>query len=442
MTTKIFLSYVLELSIIIPDAVFIFLPVLEDLRWRGWITYGISGVLLPIFVALAAWNSAANMLPVIPVLVVAVLFLFLIFFFSVRISLGQKLFCFFNAIMIGAFCLLYSIAVMASTEADNELWEATRLLSLESGLVSLGLSILLGVIFLRVLTKELPLLLKEERINGIWDFLFLLPFVATLLIAWLTPIWPKNLLIGRSRVIMLVLLLLIPLVVLLIYYLIWWVAAKFSESARLQQTNTLLAVEGKRYEELRNYMDETRALRHDFRQHIIAMISLANSDKFSELKSYLLQFNEAAEKSYSGYCDNIVIDAVASYYTSLAEKQGTRIEWNLNLPRELPLQESEYCVILGNLLENALRAVKNLAEDRRYVKVISSLYSETIVEISTDNPFSGKIKFGRNGLPKSERGGHGIGLTSVLDTVKRYDGSMNITTEDKIFTVDIVLHCN
>ncbi len=439
---KIFLRYALELAIVIPDAVFVFLPVLEDLRGQNRITYGISGLLLSVFVIAAAWLSAANMLQVLPVLAVGVLFLFLIFFFSVNISLGRKLFCFFNAVMLEAFSRLCSVAVMASTEGNNELWKTTRLLSLESGLVSLGFSILLGLIFLKVLTKELPLLLKEEHVNEIWDFLFLLPFGVTILIWWMTPIHPDLLLIARARIILLALLPLIPMVVLLIYYLLWWMATKFSESARLQQTNMLLAVESKRYEELRNYMDETRTLRHNFRQHIISITSLANSEKISELKNYLLQFNEATEKSYSGYCDSIIVDAVASYYTSLAEKQGTRIEWKLNLPRELPLNEAEYCVILGNLLENALRAVKNLAEERRYVKVISSLYSETIVAISIDNPFSGKIKFGRNGLPKSERGGHGIGLTSVLDTVKRYDGSMNITTENKIFTVDIVLHCN
>ena len=99
-------------------------------------------------------------------------------------------------------------------------------------------------------------------------------------------------------------------------------------------------------------------------------------------------------------------------------------------------------MILGNLLENALRAVKNLPKEQRYVSVISSLLSDTIIGISVDNPFSGKIKFKRNGLPRSSREGHGIGLVSVMNTVKRYDGTMKVTAEKNIFSVDIVLHCN
>ena len=54
------------------------------------ITYSISGVLLSVFVILAAWVSKVNMLPVLPVLVASVIFLFLVFFFSVNITLGKN----------------------------------------------------------------------------------------------------------------------------------------------------------------------------------------------------------------------------------------------------------------------------------------------------------------------------------------------------------------
>lgn len=439
---KTFMRYVLELAMIIPDAVFIYLPLIDDLRWKNWITYSISGVLLSIFIIFAAWVSTVNMLPVLPVLIASIIFLFLVFFFSVDITLGQKLFCFFTSIMLGAFCLLYSIVLMADFEAVNDLWGATRLLTLESCLVSLGLSVLILIAFFKILTKDLPMLLREERINGMWDFLFLIPFMALLLIAWVTPEYPKNLLVGRYRIIALVVLPLIPLIVLLIYYLLWWIAAKFSESARLQQESIMLQMESRRYEELRNYIEETSELRHDFRQHILVIRQLSSSGKFSELQDYLAQFENIADKSYAGYCDNAAVDAIASYYTKFAESQDTSIDWELSLPKDLPLRESEYCVILGNLLENALRAVKNLPNEHRYVNVISSLLSDTIIGISVDNPFSGKIKFKRNGLPRSSREGHGIGLVSVMNTVKRYNGTMKVTAEKNIFSVDIVLHCN
>lgn len=172
------------------------------------------------------------------------------------------------------------------------------------------------------------------------------------------------------------------------------------------------------------------------------MTQLSGAGKFSELQSYLQQFSVGTEANYTGYCDNVAVDAVASHYTAFAESQSTKIDWRMTLSHDLPMKESDYCVILGNLLENALKAVKNLSEERRKITVISSLLSETIIGLSIDNPYSGRIRFRRNGLPRSDREGHGIGLTSVMNTVKRYDGSMNITAEKNMFSVDIVLYCN
>lgn len=430
-----------ELAIIIPDAVFIFMPVIDSLKYSRRITFCACGVILPCVMAIFARVSAEYMLPVIPVLVMEVIFLFLLFFFTVNITLGRKLFCFFTAIMLGAFSLLYSIAVMATYEAVNDLWDSTRLLTIESGIASLVVAVIAGCIYFRALAYEIPALLKEERISVIWDFLFLLPLAGLLLIAWMTPIWPRNILVGRSRVILLILLPLIPLVILLIYYLLWWISAKISEEARVQQENTLRVMEAKRYEELRRYMEETRVLRHDFRHHILVMNQLAGSGKIDELLSYLADFGAGAEGNYTSYCANAAVDALASYYTGLAENDGINIDWKLNLPHELPLRESDYCVVLGNLIENALRAVKNLPREKCRISVISSLLSDSIIGISADNPYAGKIVIGENGLPVSVSEGHGIGLASVMNTVRRYGGTMNMTAERGIFSADIVLYC-
>lgn len=74
----------------------------------------------------------------------------------------------------------------------------------------------------------------------------------------------------------------------------------------------MLQMESKRYEELRNYMEETSALRHDFRQHILMIIQLSEAGKFSELQEYLSQFKDKAGKRYNRYCDNIAVDGIAS----------------------------------------------------------------------------------------------------------------------------------
>lgn len=421
--------------------IFATLPVLDDLKIKSKYAYIAGGILAVILVLACAFMRAKYNLSNSEVMIPSGALLFGLYVLLVNAGTGRKLFCVCNSIMLCTFSALYTVFLMAPVEAENELWYQAGVFTLKSGIIYFLLTVIIGAIFFKTLYIKLPMLMKQEYISSAWDFMFLVPLFMAVLMWWSIPLHPDLAMVGRLRPAALIFLWLILMMTLLLYHLFWWTAEKLTEGAELQNQNTLLMMEGKRYEELRNYMDETRALRHDFRQHILVISQLAGSGNFSELQNYLLQFSEGTDKSYTGFCENIAVDAVASYYTSSAEAQNTRIEWKLNLPHELPIKESEYCVILGNLLENALKAVKNLPVKNRYVKVISSLLSDSLIGISVDNPFAGKIKKGKNGLPLSDSEGHGIGLMSVLNTVKRYRGTMNITEKNKIFSVDIILNC-
>ena len=438
MDMEIFTRYAIELAIGLPDALFAFLSVRKYLRWRPWVTFLLSGVLLLGFITAAAWVSTERLLPVIPVLCVEGGFLFLLYSLCVKLSLNKKIFFFLNSLMFGAFCLLYSIVVIAPYAEGNNLWESTRLLPLNFGLTALALSFVIRLAFLKTLLVELPSLTGEEYFERVWNYLSIIPLGILFLIIWMVPIRPSVLLVGRVRSIALFLLALIPLIALLIYHLLWLVVMNTVRNARLQEENTVLQIEEKRYEALRRYMEETRALRHDFHNHLLVINDFAKKGQTEEILKYLSPLTETVE-SYEGYSGNRAVDAVAAHYAALAKAQRTKVDWKIQVPDKLPIMESDYCAILGNLLENALRAVSELSDARRHVTVISSMLSDEMLGLAIDNPFEDELTFGKNGLPRSGREGHGIGLMSVLNTVHRYAGSMNIKTEDGIFSVEILL---
>lgn len=62
------------------------------------------------------------------------------------------------------------------------------------------------------------------------------------------------------------------------------VAREYTRSAQLDRENQLLAVESRRYTELRTYMEQTRHLRHDFRQHLHVIAGLTEAGQVDELK--------------------------------------------------------------------------------------------------------------------------------------------------------------
>ena len=316
-------------------------------------------------------------------------------------------------------------------------WYTMRLFTTEAALECLGLTVIIGAVFFRTLTKKIPDLLHEERLKNTWSYLFLIPLTMAFLLIWMTPINPNLMVLGRIRPITFALITFMLFSVFMSFEILWRITMNFAKSAKLQQENNLLQMEHRRYNELKNYMNETRALRHDFRQHIAVLSEFARAGRVDKILDYTAQLT-GESRNYVLFCANSAVDAVASYYDKTAKSRGIKINWRLELPAVFPIKESDYCAVFVNLIENALNAVENL--ENKNVNVISLMLSEAMLAISVENPFDGEIIFNRDGLPISKREGHGLGLISVSNITERYGGSLKIKTENKIFSVDIILY--
>lgn len=262
------------------------------------------------------------------------------------------------------------------------------------------------LLYYHTLTVELPELMEDERFTGNqWSLLSAALLLIALLFYWIMPNDVALITVGRIRPVMLVLLLIFPLFCILICHLCWQVARRLTEAARIAEENHLLQMERKRYESLREYVDETRAMRHDFRQHLVVLNRLSEDGRIDELQAYVRQLTkETAVSGRQSFCAN-----PAARYADLAAVLGVKIEWRLELPRELPVREADFCSILGNLLENAVRAAGEEPPENRRVRAIGRMLSDAMMGLSVENPCSRKVPM-KNGLPVSDREGHGIGL--------------------------------
>jgi sensor histidine kinase regulating citrate/malate metabolism len=61
-------------------------------------------------------------------------------------------------------------------------------------------------------------------------------------------------------------------------------------SSHGKEQGPLVHLESRRYMELRSYLEQTRHLRHDFRQHLHVISGLTEAGRLDELKSYLSQY--------------------------------------------------------------------------------------------------------------------------------------------------------
>ncbi len=433
---EVFFRYFLESAMVLPAAGYALLPVRDHLRYPKTQIFGVMLLLTLSYMVVQSLLimkiGPTGEYIIIPALVV----FYIAYHVSVRLPAGKRLFCFFNALMLAVFCNLYTSILRAPVEQYDS--EGPFLIS--SCLICLGLALVIGAVFFHVLAHSLPELLVEERLDSVWPFLCIIPALLAMLMYWAVPADPANVMYGRIQEVALALLILIPAAMLLLQYIFWWITIQLVRSSRLERENQLLQMEQKRYDELRSYMDATRALRHDFRQHLLVLRELSQQGETEKLSKYLGELTESSDVQYTRFCSNPSVDAVASWYDNQAKEKGIRLQWELQLPKELPVSESDFCGILGNLLENALRATAEESADNRKVRVIARMLSDKMLGLSVDNSYSGKVRFDKRGLPVSRRRGHGVGLTSVATTVRQYQGSLDISCKRGIFSVNILLY--
>lgn len=218
------------------------------------------------------------------------------------------------------------------------------------------------------------------------------------------------------------------------------VAREYTRSAQLDRENQLLAVESRRYTELRAYMEQTRHLRHDFRQHLHVIAGLTEAGQVDELKNYLHQYESELSEERPTLCANPAVDALAGHYDHEAHSLGVPVDWRLELPRQLAIPEADFCMMLGNLLENAFHASQKLPPEQRQVKVMARMLSPAMLGLLVENRYDGVLKRQQGTLHSMKHDGMGIGLVSIQTAVSRYGGSMTVETENCLFRVNILLN--
>lgn len=330
-------------------------------------------------------------------------------------------------------------AVDAAQRPDRDLQPTDGLPCLQA-LLRLGLAAVLTVLFWFTAVQWSRWLLREYSGEAFWQSAWPLPALYAVFLVYCMPLNPAVVLVGRLKIISVLAVSISLFGIFLLLYEMYRVAREFARNARLDRENQLLAMESRRYMELQTYLDNTRRLRHDFRQHLHVIAGLTETGQLEELKSYLHQYESELSEHRPSLCANAAVDALAGYYDHAAGQQSVPVEWKLALPRQLPMPEADLCTILGNLLENALHASQKLPPEQRRVQVMAQMLSPAMLGLVVENRYDGMLKKQQGILHSTKHEGTGIGLVSAETVVHKYNGNLHLETEEQIFRVNVLLN--
>ncbi len=193
------------------------------------------------------------------------------------------------------------------------------------------------------------------------------------------------------------------------------------------------------YEEIREIYLNMRSWRHDYHNHLQVMKAQIASGQMEEMKGYLNALEENLDKvdTYvkSG---NLMADAILNSKLTLAEQKGVRVNCKAILPEALAIEDVDLCVLLGNLLDNALEACDAISAEERFLRIYMVVNGEQLY-ISIQNSAKEDLNFEERHYISTKRGNHGLGMKRVKALADKYDGYLTLANEPGIFAVELTL---
>lgn len=283
-------------------------------------------------------------------------------------------------------------------------------------------------------------LLEDENFAGTWYVFWIFPMVFIGLNWFMVPRYQSTLYTGRVMQGYIVILLVLLALLVLFYGMFLIMAENLNRNVRLQQENHFLSMQQERYENLCSAMEEARHARHDMRHHFHQLSAMAERGELEEIKEYLDQAVQRIPMLERYFCENRAVDSVLGYYCAMAGQENIPFQVKIDLPAELPVDEMDMCLVLSNLLENALEACKRCAEGKRQMHVEVYVHSDRLLLIQVENSYEGEIRKKNGIFQSSKRRGNGVGIQSVRRICEKNGGAEAFTCENGIFTAKIMMH--
>ena len=195
-----------------------------------------------------------------------------------------------------------------------------------------------------------------------------------------------------------------------------------------EQLTRQISYQNDKYTQINASYRQTRSILHDTRKHYLTIQGYIEKKQYDTLSAYLTTALSDIQNTYTLFnTGNIVIDSMLSSYKTLADQHNIDFIDEINVSTDqIPLSDYDLCIILGNLLDNAMNACLHMQKDNCYIKIRLLTTDDHKFCLFVKNPYSPAAR------PEKFSGDleHGYGIRNIENTVNKYYGIMRITIND------------
>lgn len=227
-------------------------------------------------------------------------------------------------------------------------------------------------------------------------------------------------------------------IVIVVIYLSVYAVRKTGEECEIERLNYMLHLQRESLEKFIGHEQELYRSRHELEHKLFTVQYLFEKDQkekgFCILKQMICElYGDAKDICVSQNIVETVITNIERKYVA----EGICIEKEILFPDETLMELVDLCVLLGDLLDNAMEAAVKSVEKR--VKIsIREEYNCLYLKIS--NTFSAQNSDVKAFISKKEKGRHGFGIWNIREIVRRYGGELITYDENQWFYTDVIIY--
>lgn len=181
---------------------------------------------------------------------------------------------------------------------------------------------------------------------------------------------------------------------------------------------------------------------HDFKHQLNYIQSISKDNK--EIQDYINEVQDSFDKANAYIKTGIKpIDVILTNKSLICQKENINFTHCIEIENLNCMKSEDIYGLLGNMLDNAIEASLNVKDiSNRVISLIIKLENE-MIHFSIDNYYENdSLNISNNKLPqtiKQDKEVHGIGLKSIKYITEKYNGSLTISSDENIFSLDIVI---
>ena len=138
--------------------------------------------------------------------------------------------------------------------------------------------------------------------------------------------------------------------------------------------------------------------------------------------------NLTADLSFPVSTNHPVLDILLGNKLGIAKENQIEVRCSLEVPYPCGISDIDFCIILGNALDNAISACSRIDKGKqKYIHMTGKVQGDFLL-MEIENSYSGRR------MIRS-----GTGLTNIRAAVGKYHGAVGIRTEGEKFMLSILV---